>query len=133
VTATTNVEIVRRIFGAWNRGDYAEGLALIDPEIEIEAMHESFHSGTYRGHAGMYELLQDFWAQFDDRRSEVTESVDAGDDVFISVLFRGRGKSSGTEVEMRHWQVWTLRDGKVVRWRTFPTRQEAVEAVGLEG
>ena len=38
---------------------------MIDPEIEIEARHESLHTGTYRVRHGMYELLEDFWAQFD--------------------------------------------------------------------
>jgi uncharacterized protein len=131
VTSDANVEIVRRIFGAWNRGDNAAALALIDPEIEIEARHESFHAGTYRGHRGMYELLQDFWSRFDDRRSDVKELIPEGNDVVVSVLFHGRGKSSGIEVEMSHWQVWTVRDGKIVRWRTFATRQEALEAAGL--
>jgi ketosteroid isomerase-like protein len=51
-----NAEIVQDIFGAWSRGDDAGALALIDPEIEIEARHESLHRGTYRGHAGVYEF-----------------------------------------------------------------------------
>jgi len=25
------------------------------------------------------------------------------------------------------WQVWTLRDGKAVRWRIFRSKQEALE------
>jgi ketosteroid isomerase-like protein len=126
-----NVEVVRRVFGAWNRGDNAAALALIDPEIEIEARHESFHAGTYRGHGGMFEFLQDFWAQFDDRHIELKELTLEGDDVVVSALFRGRGKSSRIEVERSNWQVWTVRDGKLVRWRTFDTRREALEAAGL--
>jgi ketosteroid isomerase-like protein len=131
VTASENVEIIRRMFGAWHRGDRVAALAMIDPEIEIEARHESLHTGTYRGHAGMYELLEDFWAQFDDPHTEVKESIPSGDDVVVSLLHHGRGKSTGIEVEMWHWQVWTVRDGKAVRWCLFKTRQEALEAAGL--
>jgi uncharacterized protein len=126
-----NAEIVQDIFGAWNRGDGAGALALIDPEIEIEARHESLHRGTYRGHAGVYEFLQDFWEQFDERRAEVKECIPAGDDVVVSMLFSGRGKSSGIEVAMSMWQVWTVRSEKIVLWRTFATRLEALQAAGL--
>jgi ketosteroid isomerase-like protein len=54
------------------------------------------------------------------------------DEVVFAAHHYGRGKASGVEVEMRNWQVCTVRDGKVVRYRVFPTRQEALEAVGLE-
>ena len=30
-------------------------------------------------------------------------------------------------------QVFTIRDGKLVRWRTYPDQQEALRAVGLAG
>jgi ketosteroid isomerase-like protein len=49
----------------------------------------------------------------------------------VTVHYYGRGKASGVEVEMRHWHVWTLRDGKAVRWRVLNARGEALEAVGL--
>jgi hypothetical protein len=32
---------------------------------------------------------------------------------------------------MSMWQVWTVRDGTIVLWRTFATRQDALEAAGL--
>jgi ketosteroid isomerase-like protein len=126
-----NVEIVRHLFAAWNRGDYPSALALIDPEIEVEPRFSGLNQGTYRGHAGLYKVLEDFWNQFDDRRSEVEECIPAGDDVFASVLHHARGRGSGVDVEMRQYQVWTLRDGKVVRWRYFADREEALEAAGL--
>jgi ketosteroid isomerase-like protein len=128
-----NVEIVRGLYEAWNRGDYAGALALIDPEIDIEqARQGSLAVGTYRGHAGLYQLLEDFWNQFDDRHSMVQETISAGDEVFVSVRFHGRGRSSGVEVEMRHCHLWTLRNGRVVRWRLFSTRREALEAAGIK-
>jgi hypothetical protein len=44
-----------------------------------------------------------------------------------------RGKSSGVEVDMRNWQIFTLRGGRVVRYRLFSTREQALEAAGLRG
>ena len=38
---------------------------------------------------------------------------------------------SGAEVEMRDWQVFTLREGMIVRYGLFATREQALEAAGL--
>ncbi|MDX6674471.1 MAG: hypothetical protein QOH11_1889, partial [Solirubrobacteraceae bacterium] len=43
----------------------------------------------------------------------------------------GRLKGSGLEVSARHAEIYTLRDGKVVRWRAFADQRDALEAVGL--
>ena len=39
--------------------------------------------------------------------------------------------SSGAEVEGRHFEVYTLRDGKVLRVDEYTDRAEALEAAGL--
>ena len=43
----------------------------------------------------------------------------------------GRGKGSGVPVEYRFFGVWTFRDGKVIRYKGFNERAEALEAAGL--
>ena len=47
----------------------------------------------------------------------------------------GGGKAaiadSDVALERDVFQVWTLRDGLVVKWRVFETREQALEAVGL--
>jgi ketosteroid isomerase-like protein len=46
---------------------------------------------------------------------------------------RGRGSASGVEVENRHRSVWTIRDGKAVRFQWFSEPSQALEAAGLRG
>jgi ketosteroid isomerase-like protein len=57
--------------------------------------------------------------------------VDAGERVLASVTFRGRGKQSGAEAAWSVWQLWTTRDGKVVRGQGFTNREETLEAAGM--
>jgi ketosteroid isomerase-like protein len=57
--------------------------------------------------------------------------VDAGDRVIVMVHHSGRGRISGAEVDQRLAMVWTLRGGRAVRMDMYPTREDAVEAVGL--
>ena len=125
-----NVQIVRELFDAWNRRDYAAAQAAFDPEIEVEMSAESVLDGTYRGYSGLTELMR-FWGAFADFRSDVEEVLTAGDDVFITVHHYGRGKSSGIGVQMKNWQVFTVRDGRIVRYRIYGTRSNALEAAGL--
>ena len=154
-----NVEVVLALFDAWNRGDmdapfreagygidsgrtppvselekFSDVLALIDPEVEVEATPGGLLGGaTYHGHEGLLKLIVDFWGQFDERRSEVKECIPAGgDQVITTVLHHARGKESRVEVEMWQHHLWTLRGGRVVRWQLFLTREEALEAEGLQ-
>ena len=126
-----NVKIVRRLIEAGHGGNFSMFLESIDPEIEVEASLGGDLDGTYRGPADLTEMLRAFWDEFDDHRTEVEECIPTGDDVVLGVRFYGRGKSSGVEIDWPAWHVWTLRDGKAVRWRLLRTKREALEAAGL--
>jgi ketosteroid isomerase-like protein len=76
-------------------------------------------------------FLEQFWEDFDEAHVEPQELIDAGDSVLAGLTFRGRGKQSGVEVNMEVFQLWTFRDGKVIRGQGFFDREEALEAAGL--
>jgi ketosteroid isomerase-like protein len=126
-----NVEIVRSIVEAWNRGDYSVVLESTDPGIEVEAALGGTFDGTYQGSAQARMFLEDFWRFFAQSHADVAEYIPVGDSVVFEAHLRGRGKGSGIEVEMRNWQVCSVRDGRVVAYRMFTTKREALEAAGL--
>jgi ketosteroid isomerase-like protein len=126
-----NVELVETLYDAWNVSGGKAPLDMIDPEIVVEVLEGRFLDGTYVGHAELVELLVAFWDAFTDHRIDLEELVPAGDEVVVSVHYYGHGSSSGVAVDLRAWHVWQWRDGKAVRWRVIPTREEALEAVGL--
>lgn len=87
-----NVEVVRRLFEAWNRRDYSAALALIDPEVEVEVSASGLElQGTQRGHAGLTEWMAAFWDNFDSPRAEIDEYVAYGDDVVVTAHFYDLG------------------------------------------
>jgi ketosteroid isomerase-like protein len=57
--------------------------------------------------------------------------IDAGENVIVVQHERSRSRDSDVYVERDLVQVWTLRDGLIVKYRTFETRDEALEAAGL--
>jgi ketosteroid isomerase-like protein len=70
-------------------------------------------------------------AEWDDYEVMPEEFVDMGDSVVVTVRLRGRGRGSGVEIDARFYDVYTLRDGKIVRMDQFTERSEAHDAVGL--
>ena len=127
-----NVEIVRRGYEAFNRGDIDGVVGLLASDFEYVASGlVPGVGGVYRGADGLRAFAQTFWAEFDHPRIEVHELIEAGDQVFASTTMRGHGKQSGAETSWSVCQVWTLRDGAAVRGQGFPSRAEALAATGL--
>jgi ketosteroid isomerase-like protein len=127
-----NVEIVRRAYEAFSRGDLDGMVDDVAPTFEYVATGTVPGAvGVYRGLDGWKELLSSFWDEFQDARVEIRELTEAGDQVVASVTMLGRGKQSGVEARWPMWQRWTLRDGKIVHGEGFTDRDEALEAAGL--
>jgi ketosteroid isomerase-like protein len=127
-----NVELVRSVYTAWNRGDRATALGFADPEIVIDASRRVFNPTTYVGLEGARRLFADMdevWEQF---HTELDELLDADDRVVVIGRLIGTGKASGVEVEQPVAGVWTVRDGRIVRGELgYTDRREALEAAGL--
>jgi len=68
---------------------------------------------------------------YDDVRVEPEEFIDAGDDVIVIARIKGTGRASGVDVDWRQGYIWTIRDGKGVRFRWFSDPDQALEAAGL--
>ena len=58
--------------------------------------------------------------------------IEVDEDRFIAAIsFGGRARHTGIPVELHPFHVFNLRDGRILRWQVFRTRQEALEAAGL--
>ena len=130
-----NVELVRRVCEANDRGDLTAVFASYDPEIELHvlglASAELGFDPVYVGHDGVRTFWRLWLSAWETTSFEYHEFIDAGEHVVVVQSQRNRGRTSGIELEWNFAQVWTIQDAKVVRVEFFPTRGEALEAVGL--
>jgi ketosteroid isomerase-like protein len=126
-----NVELVRRMYAAYARGEFELGLSCLDPEIEFSEPAGQPGAGIYCGHQGVVQAFANWTGAWDDFRVEVEELSDFGEHVLARTSHHGRGKGSGVEVELRVFQLWTIRHDNVVRTRMYYDEAEALEAVGL--
>jgi ketosteroid isomerase-like protein len=127
-----NVEIVRAVYDAYNRGDFDAVFERFHEDIEWSDPPGHPGGGTRHGHEGVRESLSKWVGTWDDYHYELRELIDLGDHVLAGGWQGGRGKGSGVEVSEGVFSLYTLRAGKVVRQRMFRDRGQALEAAGLE-
>jgi ketosteroid isomerase-like protein len=126
-----NVELVRRGYDAFNRGDMNAAFELFDPEIEWSEGTDVPEPQLYHGHDGVRRQQQRFRESWESFSIEPEEFIEAGDRLVVIVKLAGRGKGSGIDVETRGAHVWTVRAGKAVRLEMYLDTATALEAVGL--
>jgi ketosteroid isomerase-like protein len=127
-----NVELARRAFEAYSRGDIDGAVSDFAPDCRYtSAGLIPDRTGVFRGPEEYKGFIGWVRSEFDDVQSEVDELIDAGDQVVVGSTLRGRGKQSGAQAKFTFWQVWTVQNGKFVRGQGFASRDEALEAAGL--
>jgi ketosteroid isomerase-like protein len=125
-----NVEIVRRVYEGWARGDFSEG-DFFDPQVEFE-MVDWPEGSSSRGRNAMWRSWRAALSAWEDFRAEPIEFIDAGQDTVV-VLNRieGRGKGSGAEVHADTAVVLNLDAGKVVKLALYWDAAVALKVAGL--
>jgi uncharacterized protein len=126
-----NVEIVRKVLGAWNRREDESAVPLFHPGVVFDATRRRLNPKTYRGTAGIESMLTDRDEVWEEFRTEDAEFIDAGDRVVVVGRWVGTGKGSGIEIDQPSAEVVTVQDGRVVRWELYADRSAALEAAGL--
>ncbi|HEX2129037.1 MAG TPA: nuclear transport factor 2 family protein [Solirubrobacterales bacterium] len=129
-----NVEIVRRLWDAANRRDRDAVLSLYDRDVELDVTGFPFpatEGGTYQGHDGLRRLFREWRDTWRDADAQLHEVVDAGDTVVAVYTYRAHGRTSGAPVHHEFATVTTIRSGKIVRVRWFPSAERALTAAGL--
>jgi ketosteroid isomerase-like protein len=121
-----DVETLKRGYAALNRGDLSVVLDLLDPEIEWHEPATSPEGGTHHGRDSFERFLQGWLESFEGFRVEPERVVERGDELVAVVRQTGTGRSSGLRVETRLAHVWTVADGKAVRWEAVADPEAAM-------
>ncbi len=96
------------------------------PECEAWAVESTERA---YGHAGVAEAFRNWFEAFDEFTIEAEDFSSQGDHVLVAMRQRARGRGSGVEVEERLYQLFTLRDGKVIRFEEYSDEADALKAL----
>ena len=130
---SANLDLVRSIHAAWERGDFRP-TEWAHPEIEF-VIADGPAPGSWTGVASMAVAWRDFLSAWEEFHSEPEEyhEID-GERVLVLARFSARGKTSGLEAARTHLKTASLfhvRDGKVTRLVAYWNRDRALADLGL--
>ena len=124
-------QLVDRVIEAWNSGDVEAFLAYFDSDCEVVFSPDVPEPGPFRGRAELRQWVEGFLAAWEFHRAEPVEIRDTDEGVFASLHLVGRGSGSAIEMDETDAHLFAIREGRIVRWRNFQTRAQALEAAGL--
>lgn len=116
-----NVEVVRRGYDAFGRGDLQTLLSLFDDNIEwvSPGPPEVPTSGTRRGKQQVAEFFRHVGEMFEFERFEPKTFIAQGDQVVVLGEDKSRFKATGAVMNGEWAHAFTLRNGKVVRFQEY--------------
>jgi ketosteroid isomerase-like protein len=131
---SVNLDLVRSIYAAWERGDYTS-TEWAHPEIEF-GFADGPTPGRWMRPNGLVEGFREWISAWEDWRVAV-EEIRELDDERLLVLLRGagRGKASGFELgqmQTKAANVLHVQGGKVTRLIIYFERERAFADLGLK-
>jgi ketosteroid isomerase-like protein len=125
-----NVEILRRLVGAWDSGDLSEWAKGLHEEVTWVPLAENTQTEPIRGKEATLAFVADWIEPWDEYRVELLGIVDAGDWVVMSTRQFGK-LPTGAEISIDMHAAGVFRDGQVIEMRWFMHEADALEAAGL--
>jgi hypothetical protein len=127
-----NVEIVKKFTRLFENGDRDAWRDYFDPDVIWDTSAATMPmAGIYRGHEGVERFFRDWLGAWTSYAIEAREYIDVGESVVMVFRQSGVGRGSGVRTERDFFAVYDLHGSKVVRYRQFESREEALDAAGL--
>jgi uncharacterized protein len=128
-----NVDVVRRAYDAFSRGDLDEIFRIFDDSI---AFNLAENSPLYGGKpwVGRQEIMDNVFgriAQETENFTIVPEAIhDAGDVVVVQGRYKGRNLTTGLDIDVQVCHIWTVSNGRLVRMDQYMDTWKAREVYG---
>jgi hypothetical protein len=131
LSAMTAIDLVRRSYDAFERHDIDGVLADMHPDIEWHQAQGLPHGGLYRGvdevKRNIFDPLHGAW--WEEFSAPPDEFLDAGDQVVVIGRYRGTAKGTGKTLDVPFVHVWTVANGKAIRFRQYLDTAGWIEAL----
>ena len=126
------VQVLRRGYQALARGDLGDILTLLDPDVEIRIADGLFGEVLeFRGHRGYRALIERTIETCTSFRVEIEDVLEAGEQM-LAIVRMEAVRRNGTRLDGRFAHLYTLRDGRAVRFEALADLDEARRLAGLD-
>jgi ketosteroid isomerase-like protein len=114
---STPLEIIRTLYGALTDGDVSTVRPLLDPAIEWTEAEGFPLAGTFHGPDAVIKgVLMRLAGEWDGFETAAEEFVDGGGTIVVLGRYSGTYKETGKSFTAPFAHVWTVRDGRAVRY-----------------
>ena len=103
------------------------------PDVEFDWSRRLLDPTMIRGYEGIRQFFAEVDEIFDEIVFEEEEILEFGDEVLVVSKGRFRGRTSGVDVTAHGAILWTIRGGKLARFRFYQTKEDALEDMASEG
>jgi len=113
-----DVRAIRSLYEAFGRKDLPAILAVLHPEVEFYQSTLLPWGGIYRGQEEAKRFFTTL-AEHVVSRVDIDNMIDAGEHIVAIGHSRGWVKASGQAFEVTVVHVWTMRQGKALRFENY--------------
>ncbi len=112
-----NKQIIESAYNAFATGDIPGLLGTFDENIEWTEAEGFPYGGTYRGANAILEnVFMKLGGEWEGFSAVPDEILDAGDNIVALGHYSGKYHATGKSMKVPFAHVWTLRDGKIVKF-----------------
>ena len=123
VTSTTAKELMAGLYEAFGQGDIPTVLGAFDPNISWHEAEGNPYQPLGDGWTGPDAVVNNLFLKLASDWNEFIVNPatfhDAGNVVTVEGRYTGTHKSTGLKLDAQFCHVWTLRDGKVVKFQQY--------------
>jgi hypothetical protein len=130
--SASNVALLRNWIEAFNTHNIEALVELCEPGVELQSTFAAVEGGTYHGHLGIRAWQRDLREAWGDQIRLAPEVYFClGEHTLGFFVLHGRGQGSGVEVAMPNATVTTWHEGRVVYFKAYARREDALRDLGV--
>ena len=125
-----NIDTIRNLYASFAQGDIQAFLDLLDPAVEWTDAEGYPYGGTYVGpQAVMDGVITPLGTEWDGYRVDIDEFLDAGDSIVALGHNSGTYRPTGKSMRAVLANIWTLKNGKIVKFVQYVDTVKVAEAL----
>jgi ketosteroid isomerase-like protein len=125
-----NKQIIENGYKCFATGDIPGLLETFDENIEWKEAEGFPYGGTYTGVNAIVEnVFMKLGSEWEGFSAVPDEILDAGDKIVALGNYSGKFNASGKSMKVPFAHVWTLRDGKIVKFVQYTDTLKVAEAL----
>ena len=125
-----NKQIVENIYKCFASGDIPSLLGTFDENIEWTEAEGFPYGGTYIGANAILEnVFMKLGGEWEGFSAAPDEILDAGDNIIALGNYAGKYNKTGKSMKAPYAHIWTLRNGKIVKFVQYTDTLKVAEAL----